>query len=94
VDRGLTAEGGPNEFGLPTFVSRRFVDASDGSAGFGQGPAPDHEIARQGGVKPVAGFGRAGTDIGPHAHAQPRARGNGLGCGDQRQQSEYTSDLD
>src|SRR5437868_1418610 len=33
VDRGLTAEGGPNEFGLPTFVSRRFVDASDGSAG-------------------------------------------------------------
>ena len=30
---GLTAEGGPNEFGLPTFVSRRFVDASDGSAG-------------------------------------------------------------
>ena len=33
VRRGLTAEGGPNEFGLPTFVSRRFVDASDGSLG-------------------------------------------------------------
>jgi len=33
VDRGLTAEGGPNEFGLPTFVSRRFVDASDGDVG-------------------------------------------------------------
>jgi len=33
VDRGLVAEGGPNEFGLPTFVSRRFVDASDGDAG-------------------------------------------------------------
>jgi mannosylglycerate hydrolase len=33
VERGLTAEGGPNEFGLPTFVSRRFVDASDGEAG-------------------------------------------------------------
>jgi alpha-mannosidase len=33
VERGLTAEGGPNEFGLPTFVSRRFVDASDGSVG-------------------------------------------------------------
>jgi mannosylglycerate hydrolase len=33
VDRGLGAEGGPNEFGLPTFVSRRFVDASDGNAG-------------------------------------------------------------
>lgn len=28
VHRGLTAEGGPNEFGLPTFVSRRFVDCS------------------------------------------------------------------
>jgi alpha-mannosidase len=27
VHRGLTAEGGPGEFGLPTFVSRRFVDA-------------------------------------------------------------------
>jgi alpha-mannosidase len=33
VHRGLTAEGGPNEFGLPTFVSRRFVDASDGALG-------------------------------------------------------------
>jgi alpha-mannosidase len=33
VDRGLGAEGGPNEYGLPTFVSRRFVDASDGAAG-------------------------------------------------------------
>ena len=27
VRRGLTAEGGPNEFGLPTFPSRRFVTA-------------------------------------------------------------------
>jgi alpha-mannosidase len=33
VRRGLTAEGGPNEFGLPTFVSRRFVDCSDGDRG-------------------------------------------------------------
>jgi hypothetical protein len=33
VARGLTAEGGPHEAGLPTFVSRRFVDASDGNAG-------------------------------------------------------------
>jgi mannosylglycerate hydrolase len=33
VERGLSAEGGPNEFGLPTFVSRRFVDASDGDVG-------------------------------------------------------------
>ena len=33
VQRGLSAEGGPNEFGLPTFVSRRFVDASDGAVG-------------------------------------------------------------
>jgi hypothetical protein len=33
VHRGLTAEGGPQEFGLPTFVSRRFVDCSDGDAG-------------------------------------------------------------
>jgi alpha-mannosidase len=28
VERGLTAEGGPHETGLPTFVSRRFVDCS------------------------------------------------------------------
>jgi alpha-mannosidase len=28
VERGLTAEGGPHEAGLPTFVSRRFVDCS------------------------------------------------------------------
>jgi 2-O-(6-phospho-alpha-D-mannosyl)-D-glycerate hydrolase len=33
VHRGLTAEGGPQEFGLPTFPSRRFVDASDGTSG-------------------------------------------------------------
>ncbi|MFM8304084.1 MAG: glycoside hydrolase family 38 C-terminal domain-containing protein [Actinomycetota bacterium] len=33
VRRGLTAEGGPHEPGLPTFVSRRFVDCSDGETG-------------------------------------------------------------
>ncbi len=33
VERGLTAEGGPHEAPLPTFVSRRFVDASDGADG-------------------------------------------------------------
>jgi alpha-mannosidase len=33
VHRGLTAEGGPHEAGLPTWVSRRFVDCSDGNAG-------------------------------------------------------------
>jgi alpha-mannosidase len=33
VNRGLTAEGGPHETPLPTFVSRRFVDASDGKVG-------------------------------------------------------------
>jgi alpha-mannosidase len=33
VHRGLTAEGGLHEYGLPTFPSRRFVDASDGDTG-------------------------------------------------------------
>jgi len=33
VHRGLTAEGGVHEYGLPTFPSRRFVDASDGNVG-------------------------------------------------------------
>ena len=33
VHRDLTAEGGTHEFGLPTFPSRRFVDASDGRTG-------------------------------------------------------------
>src|SRR5262249_13824454 len=33
VHRGLTAEGGPHEFGLPTFVSRRFVDCSADDVG-------------------------------------------------------------
>jgi alpha-mannosidase len=33
VERGLTTEGGPNEVGLPTWVSRRFVDASNGDIG-------------------------------------------------------------
>jgi alpha-mannosidase len=35
VHRGLTTEGGPQEAALPTFVSRRFVDASAGAAGLG-----------------------------------------------------------
>lgn len=33
VERGLTVEGGPHEQPLATFVSRRFVDASDGNVG-------------------------------------------------------------
>ncbi|MGH9000019.1 MAG: glycoside hydrolase family 38 C-terminal domain-containing protein [Acidimicrobiia bacterium] len=33
VRRGLAAEGGPTEHGLPTFPARRFVDCSDGTAG-------------------------------------------------------------
>jgi alpha-mannosidase len=33
IERGLTTEGGPHEAPLPTFVSRRFVDASDGQVG-------------------------------------------------------------
>ena len=33
VHRGLTTEGGPHEHGLATFVSRRFVDCSDGAQG-------------------------------------------------------------
>ncbi len=33
VHRGLTAEGGPHEVGLPTFVSRRFVDCSNADVG-------------------------------------------------------------
>jgi alpha-mannosidase len=33
VHRGLEAEGGPSEHGLPTFPARRFVDCSDSSAG-------------------------------------------------------------
>jgi hypothetical protein len=33
VHRGLTAEGGPHELGLPTFVSRRFVDATADGVG-------------------------------------------------------------
>ena len=33
VHRGLVAEGGPHETALPTFVSRRFVDCSDGTVG-------------------------------------------------------------
>ena len=35
VRRPLEAEGGPHEAALPTFVSRRFVDGSDGSVGLG-----------------------------------------------------------
>jgi len=33
VERGLQTEGGPHEAPLPTFVSRRFVDCSDGELG-------------------------------------------------------------
>jgi mannosylglycerate hydrolase len=44
VHRDLTAEGGPHEFGLPTFVSRRFVDCSGRSgAGDDEGLALVHD---------------------------------------------------
>lgn len=33
VERSLEREGGPSEAGIPTFVSQRFVDCSDGEAG-------------------------------------------------------------
>ena len=35
VERGLETEGGPHEYALPTWVSRRFVDCSDGAQGLG-----------------------------------------------------------
>ncbi|MEY3362166.1 MAG: hypothetical protein RL531_1885, partial [Actinomycetota bacterium] len=35
VERGLETEGAPHEYALPTWVSRRFVDASDGAVGLG-----------------------------------------------------------
>jgi mannosylglycerate hydrolase len=35
VERGLETEGGPHEYALPTWVSRRFVDCSDGDRGLG-----------------------------------------------------------
>jgi alpha-mannosidase len=44
VHRGLTAEGGPHEYGLPTFVSRRFVDCSSATdAGDAVGLALVHD---------------------------------------------------
>jgi hypothetical protein len=44
VRRGLTTEGGPHESPLPTFVSRRFVDASSGDRpGAGVGLAVLHD---------------------------------------------------
>ena len=54
VHRGLTAEGGPHEFGLPTFVSRRFVDAAAGGAGLG-GAARRPPRVRGGRRRPRAG---------------------------------------
>lgn len=50
VERGLTAEGGVHEHGLPTFPSRRWVDCSDGTRGlavFHRG-TPEYEIIDEG----------------------------------------------
>lgn len=50
TERGLTAEGGVHEHGLPTYPSRRWVDASDGSAGvavFHRG-TPEYELVDDG----------------------------------------------
>jgi mannosylglycerate hydrolase len=50
VHRGLTAEGGPHEFGLPTFVSRRFVDCSADDRGLAllHDGLLEYEVARDG----------------------------------------------
>jgi hypothetical protein len=42
IERGLTAEGGPTELGLPTFPSRRFVQA--GGLTFAHEGIPEYEL--------------------------------------------------
>jgi 2-O-(6-phospho-alpha-D-mannosyl)-D-glycerate hydrolase len=62
VRRGLTAEGGPHEFGLPTFVSRRFVDCSSGDAERDQvGLSLLHDGLLE--YEVVADDGRPGTEL-------------------------------
>ncbi|MDQ6695901.1 MAG: alpha-mannosidase [Actinomycetota bacterium] len=57
VERGLSAEGGPNEVGLPTFPSRRFVSA--GGLTVVHDGLPEYELVDI----------RAGVDRDPAAHA-------------------------
>ncbi len=69
VERGLVAEGRPDEFGLPTFPSRRFV--SSGRAHRGpRGPARVRAGRR--GLTGRFGRHRGGPDLGPHAPAGNR----------------------
>jgi hypothetical protein len=62
VDRGLTAEGGPHEFGLPTFVSRRFVDCSGSADDRTEGLALVHEGLLE--YEVVTGDGETGEPVG------------------------------
>jgi alpha-mannosidase len=50
VRRALVAEGGPHESGLPTFVSRRFVDCSNGEVGLAvlHDGLLEYEVVRKG----------------------------------------------
>jgi alpha-mannosidase len=50
VRRPLVAEGGPHESGLPTFVSRRFVDCSNGESGLAvlHDGLLEYEVVRKG----------------------------------------------
>jgi mannosylglycerate hydrolase len=77
VHRGLTAEGGPHEFPLPTFPSRRFVDASNGSVGL----ALVHDGLLE---YEVAGDGRELAltllrAVGYLSRTEPQLRPNGAG---------------
>ena len=68
VHRGLTAEGGAHEFGLPTFASRRFVDASDGdrrARARARRPARVRGRRRRHASSRSRSCGRSGTSRGP-----------------------------
>ena len=78
VHRGLTAEGGAHEYGLPTFPSRRFVDASDGAAGLAlaaRRPARVRGRRRRPRARAHAAARRSATSRAPSRRCGPNPAG-------------------
>jgi len=73
VERGLTAEGGPNELGLPTFPSRRFVQAG-GLTVVHEGLL-EYELVD---IRPASGVRGSGDDDRAHALALTLLRATGI----------------
>jgi alpha-mannosidase len=73
VERGLTAEGGPHEVGMPTFPARRFVSA--GGLTVAHEGLMEYELVDDGGTLALTLLRAVGLLSGTHLATRPQPAG-------------------